>query len=534
MKKKRVLRYTTFTTIILLLGILILINLISINIFTRVDLTEGKIFTLSKASKETVRNLEDRLTVKAYFSKDLPAPYSSNARYLKDQLDEYRANSNGRFHYEFVDPGSEEELEKEARDFQIMPVQVQVIESDKIEVKRVFMGLVFLYHDKHETIPIVQTTSGLEYEITSTVKKITADRIPNIGFLQGHGEPDPAENMTVVMGGLSKNYNVVPIDLTEGKTIPDTMDALFIISPTAEFSDWDLFCIDQFIMKGGKAAFLLNKIDANLQESRAVKANLNIDNFCRNFGFRINDDLVYDQHCGLVSIQEQRGWMTIRTQVQYPFFPLLTNFSQDNSMVRDLEDLGMFFPSSIDTSLAFEKGAALEVLVTSSEKSNRQTGRYDINPTSPGFKKLTFAESHIPLGITLIGSFSSYFKDKEIPLIDEFLDDKSIYSKAYEGEVIEESPETRLIVMGDGHFPQDIFMNTRSNADFFLNMADWLAQDESLIHIRTREVTARPLTEISEGLKRFVKYSNILAPSLIVILIGVIRWQIRRSKRVEI
>ena len=148
-----------------MLGILLVVNLFSTQIFSRLDLTECKVYTLSKGSRDLVRNLEDPLTIKAYFSEDLPPPYNTSARYLRDQLDDYKAYSGGKLKYSFVDPGSEEELEREAQSFQIPPVQVNAVEKDRIEVKRVYMGLVFLYQDKHETIPLVQGTAGLEYDI---------------------------------------------------------------------------------------------------------------------------------------------------------------------------------------------------------------------------------------------------------------------------------------------------------------------------------------------------------------------------------
>lgn len=66
---------------------------------------------------------------------------------------------------------------------------------------------------------------------------------------------------------------------------------------------------------------------------------------------------------------------------------------------------------------------------------------------------------------------------------------------------------------------------------FVLNMVDWLALDEQLIQIRSREVTNRPLADISDGMKATVKYANIFVPTAIVVLIGIARWQIRRRKK---
>ncbi|MDI6792558.1 MAG: Gldg family protein [bacterium] len=93
MKKKSTFSLDSITSILLVLGIIILINLLSIGYFSRLDLTEGKIYTLSDASRKVVGELKDRLTIKAFFSENLPDPYSSTARYLKDQLDEYKTYS---------------------------------------------------------------------------------------------------------------------------------------------------------------------------------------------------------------------------------------------------------------------------------------------------------------------------------------------------------------------------------------------------------------------------------------------------------
>jgi ABC-type uncharacterized transport system involved in gliding motility auxiliary subunit len=88
--------------VLLILAILLVINLISVYLFTRLDLTEGKVFSLSKTSKDIARNLDDKVIVKMYFSEDLPPPYNTNARYLKDKLEEYRAYSKGNLKLELI------------------------------------------------------------------------------------------------------------------------------------------------------------------------------------------------------------------------------------------------------------------------------------------------------------------------------------------------------------------------------------------------------------------------------------------------
>ena len=151
--------------IVIIAVIIIVLNLISVSMFHRFDLSKGSMFSLSKTSKSTLEDLSDRLVVKAYFSSNLPPEYADARRYTKDLLDEYSAYSKGKLKFEFIDPGSETELKEEAQKNMISPVQMRINENDKFEVRDVYMGLAFLYQGKTETIPLVQKTQGLEYEI---------------------------------------------------------------------------------------------------------------------------------------------------------------------------------------------------------------------------------------------------------------------------------------------------------------------------------------------------------------------------------
>jgi ABC-type uncharacterized transport system involved in gliding motility auxiliary subunit len=147
----------------IIIGIVIVINVISKRIFTRVDLTKNRTYTLSSISKDIVKNLGDKLVVKAYFSDNLPAPYNNVRRNVQDILNDYRSYSSGNLNYEFQNPTGEGELgdiEKEAVKYGIQPVQIQVVDNDKLEVKKAFLGLVFLYQGKQEVIPVVQSVNN--------------------------------------------------------------------------------------------------------------------------------------------------------------------------------------------------------------------------------------------------------------------------------------------------------------------------------------------------------------------------------------
>lgn len=510
------------TVLLLVVGIVIVLNLVSLNVFRRLDLTEGRVFSLSKASKEAVQDLDDRLIVKAYFSDDLPPPYNNQARYLRDKLDEYKAYSGGKFQYEFIDPGSEEKLQREAQSYRIPPLQVNAVKEDKIEIKQVYMGLVMLYEDKSEVMPIIRHVHGLEYDLTAAVKRITSTELMTVGFLTGHEEPDLTEDVTNISGSLQRQYNVIPVDLTAGSRVPEDVVVLVIASPQTPFSDWEKYAIDQFIMAGGKAVFLIDKIKADISTSTAEPLTLELDDWLTQYGISIQTNLVYDALNTPINITRRQGFITISNQVNYPFFPKINTFNRANAIVKDLENISLYFVSSLDTSAASAQGLDIETLAYSSEKTGLQRGRYDINPFA-FTRGAPYNQRNLPLAAAIRGTFKSYFADKEIPLGES--------ASAPMAEKLTESLDNRLIVVGDGDFIRDDYRMNQSSVTFFLNIIDWLAQDEDLIAIRSKTITDRPLKEISSGSRKAIKYLNVLGTPFLVIIAGLIHWRMRRSRK---
>ena len=94
---------------ILFIVVVVLLNLASNRLFFRFDLTEERIYTLSDISKDVVRTLVEPLSVRAFFTEDLPAPYNNVEQQLRDLLEEYAHENRGLFNYTFYTMGSEED-----------------------------------------------------------------------------------------------------------------------------------------------------------------------------------------------------------------------------------------------------------------------------------------------------------------------------------------------------------------------------------------------------------------------------------------
>ncbi|MDI6792557.1 MAG: Gldg family protein [bacterium] len=426
--------------------------------------------------------------------------------------------SHGRLSYEFLDPGSTEELEKEASSFRIPPVQINIIQNDKFELKKVYMGLAFFYEDRQEVIPLVQNTIGLEYDITSTIKRLTSKEIKKVAFLTGHEEPDIYKDIRTAQETLAKTYQVQTLDLSD-KLVPDGIEVLIILNPKKVLSDWEKLAIDQFLVKGGKLAFLLNRVDTEIETSKAELLDLKLDDWLTQYGFNINSDLLFDARNTRINIQQRRGWFTITNTIPYPFFPEIHDLEKSHVAVKDLENLTFYFPSSLDLSSAEKHNLTTTVLARSSKKSGLQSGRFDINPLWR-MPVQDFNKESIPLAAIIMGNFKSYFTNRDLP------DTKPVAVK-----IVKEGKEGRLVVVGDGNFIQDKYLGNKNNLAFFLNLVDWLAQDEDLITIRSREVTSRSLKEITPGIKKLVKYSSLFGPPGLVIICGLLYWQVRRLRR---
>ncbi|MFC1512005.1 GldG family protein [Candidatus Latescibacterota bacterium] len=530
----KTMKSSTFVSLFFLLGILTLVNAISVRNFMRLDLTSSQMYTLTETSKRIVAGIPDNLIVKAYFSPDLPSPHNTVRQYLWDMLEDYRAYSKGHLQYEFVDPGSDEALEQEAQSFQIPPQQFQTIENDKLELKIGYMGVVFVYGDKREVIPVVQGIDNLEYEITSLINRLTSPQLPRLG-VTSTGSAENEISTQQLYEALARNFDIHMMDLYT--PVPQDYAGIMLIAPREPLTDWQLFNLDQYIMNGGKVAIMANSFEGTFQMMQNneffVRRELNLNRILTSYGIRLGDDMLFDNFCGMLTVQIPQGFFVMNQQVRIPYFPIIENFNRENMITRSLERLTLFFPSSVDTTLAAEKGYEVEGLMYTSDFSGREILPSVRINVLQSWAQADFTESFTPVAAIVQGNFTSAFAESGPP------------PRASEGPngqiVIEEQPYdgpfktevgdiNRLLVVGDGNIVLDEYAN-QYGLTFILNVADWLAQAEDLISIRSKVVTLKPLNRVSDFTRKVVKWSNQVGPVILVIVFGIGLWQVRRIRK---
>ena len=191
---------------ILLIILLVLLNLVGANAFFRLDLTSPKSYSLSQSSKELVKNLEEPLSVKVFFSENLPSPYNTVEQYLKDILVEYKGSANKNFSYEFFDM-SKPENEELASSYRIRQKQIQEVKDNEVGFKNVFMGLALVYADSIEILDDLVSPDGLEYKLSTTMTKMI-NTTSALAGLKDNVEITLYSNSELASFGI-KNFNQI-------------------------------------------------------------------------------------------------------------------------------------------------------------------------------------------------------------------------------------------------------------------------------------------------------------------------------------
>ncbi|HPR18617.1 MAG TPA: hypothetical protein PLD62_10270, partial [Candidatus Cloacimonadota bacterium] len=257
-----------------------------------------------------------------------------------------------------------------------------------------------------------------------------------------------------------------------------------------------------------------DRIEANLQEQKAEPIRSNLFPMLESYGIKINTNLIADAECGQINLMTQRGIFRMNTPVSYPFLPLISNMNKDNMIVKNIDQMQLIFASEIDTS----GNLAYEPLLYSSANSQLITfPKLDIGVEQYMNKNLKTMFIDGPFNIAGIfsGHFQTYFADRA----------------AQEGGLTE-TTSARIILITDLEFIEDSGASgMKTNTEFVQNAIDYLASENTLIEIRSREIEYKPLKEISNGAKKLVRWLNILLPSLLLILIGILRYQKELQRR---
>ena len=494
MKKKNIALIT-----LLIAAILLVVNLISDKLFYRLDLTEDHTYTLSKATRDILKNLKEPVTVTAYFSKQLPPAVAETRSDFKDMLIEYSNRAKGMLVYQFVNPNENPEKEKEAMQNGIQPVMINVREKDQMKQQKAYLGAVISMGDRKEVIPFLQPGGPMEYALSSAIKKLSVVNKPKIGILEGYGCASLSD-LSQVKQDLDVLYNVIPLKLTDTTEIPKDIRTIAIVRPKDSIPSFVFNQLNQFMARGGNLFVAINRVDGNLSHAYGQVLNTGLESWLLSKGIRVEPVFVTDAKCGAVTVQQQQGMFRFSTNVSFPYLPVIGTFA-DNPAVKGLEAVIMEFASPIE--YTGDSTKTFIPLAFTSEKSGTEPAPTYFNIQKQWTEK-DFPKKHLTVAALIEGKFGG-------------------------------KNDAKMIVVGDGDFPVNRGQQqiNKDNASLMVNSIDFLSDDTGLIELRTRGITSRPLKELSDSKKMVLKYLNFLLPIILVILYGLYRFERSRKIRMQ-
>ncbi len=578
---------STVAGIVLVAAILVLVNVIAAGSFLRLDLTEQKEFTISRATKDVLHDLGDLVTITVYMTSDLPPQLSTLRRQISDVLDEYRNYGRGHVQIDFVDPASDPQLEQKMRTLGIPQITAQTLDKDQFQAVNIYLGMGIGYLDRQEVIPVVQDTYTLEYDLTSAILKVSQDKAYVVGILTGPVAHDLNRSLTNLSEMLRKQFTVRGVDLRGGQDpVPEDVNLLIIPGPK-DVPDAVQYRLDQYLMRGGRALFLMDGI--GLPEGGGLQAlplESGVEDLLASYGVRVQKGLALDHLNATASFSS--GY--IRYSLPYPYWvkavPDLLN--KENPVTNRLETLVLPWvePLELDVpigpgdpigrihelekadrearkkmadqlgvdmppeqspgaaapstpSAAAAEGAPLvaQVLVRTSPNAWKVTGYYNLNPQQR-FAPTGETQAYVT-AVALSGKLQSYYASNPVPDLsapqpEGENPEAAPVTPVTPGIQLLESTDTRLVVVGNALFATDQFLGQfPENSVFLLNAVDWMTLGDRLISIRSRGATDRPLKTISDGGKSTLKVVGILGAPLLVIAYGLVRFGLRRKASAE-
>ncbi len=507
-------RNQIFGTYAIKILIAILVLILASFLYVRLDASRNKSYSLSKATKTSLRSLKDKVVVKVFASKELPQEMSTLNRDLKDMLEEFQNQSRGKLKFEYVRTKNIDELIDQARQYNIPPFTATIFEEDKMVSKEIVFGVSFEGGGKSSSMYLRPGMEAmLEYQLLKQINKLRPEALPEISvfadsltlLLQYTYYKD---NLATFFLELTENYQIVHTDLL---TAPKQTPVMLCLGVVDSLSTLQLYHMDQYLMQGGQVVMLQDRalIYMTQQGTSVTELDSNMFRMLEHYGILIKPNIVLDQECEM----GQGGGMG--TQTPYPFFPRLKpipGFSYtagfDPVVMNIASEVGLMPGSKLK----------MEPVLQTSGKSNIILGpvfRID-EAVNRGLEPGYLSMPPLTVAAEFSGKFNSFFS--------QALTDSTFHAS---------SKKSKIILFGDSDFNLEF----GAGAFIILNAIDHLLGHEDMVKLRSPRISynrlgaetymikhqmqpADPAKTISNLTLGF-KLTAILLPLLLLALVGI-------------
>ena len=483
-KRETKLGAMTGISVIAVLAILIGLNYLAGRRDKRWDLTAAGSYTLSEQTTKIITNLQAPVKVLVF-----GRPGEEFPRF-RDALGPY-SYASPNIQVEYVDADRQPTRVKE---YNVLNYGTVVME----------------YEGRRENV-----MSDREQDLTNALIKVTTGRQIKAYFVQGHGEKDSTgsdrNGYANVIDLLKRdNYTVEEIVLAQTQGgVPADASVLIIAGPTSDYLKPETDAIRTYLRGGGKALFLL---DPPVGES--VRPIPTVEALLKEWGITLGHDVVID----ISGMGQLLGTdASVPVVASYPAHPVTQNFNVLTA-----------FPL-----VQSVRGEAGMELATANTQNLIQTSE---RSWSEADTKSLFSDGKVSLDekagdhkgpITIALSLSMDAPDAPASAAPTATSSTADSPNDKPAEGTPPKPQMRLIVVGDSDFASNAASGIQGNADLFVNMNNWLTQQEDLISIHPRDAGERRVTMTADQQRRVAWLSLLIIPGLILGS-GVYTWWQRR------
>jgi ABC-type uncharacterized transport system involved in gliding motility auxiliary subunit len=447
---------------------------------TRIDLTEGQLFTLSPESQQVVRELPQAVKVWIFDGQQ-----NSQDR---DLLENYQ-RQNPKFLFEFIDPEANPGL---ASSFGI---------KNSGENRDVYLEL-----QSSKRRQFVQSISPQirlsENRITSGILQLTRDRQSKLYFLQGHGE----RSLDAGQGAISqatqalkdKNFIGEPLNLGLTGKVPADAVAVMVVGPVRPLPEAETTALQTYLSQGGN---LLVAVDPTIKSG--------LDNLLNLWGVKLDDRVVIN-----ASDRQVRGkGPTAVVIAQYGDHPITKDFRNSNSIYPLARPLEITLVPGVQSTPLLLTDPNSWAESNLKEQPLKLDGGDRPGPIAIGaaFSRQVTPSAQPSPSPSVIpspqasGSPSPSPSASSSPTPSSPSPQAAISPSAFPSPTPSAPPfaqgtkESRLVVFGNSTFATDGLFGQYLNGDVFVNSVSWLSQqDQQPLSIRPKDLKNRRITLTNE------------------------------------
>ena len=485
--------------------VVVFLNLVGGRIHGRLDLTPDRLYTLSDGTEAVLQGLTDVVTVKLYVSDALPPEIQVTLRDTRDLLSDYSRRSDGNVRVTELHPDQDSTVTEEARQAGIREIQFNVMREDEFEVRSGWLGLSIQYADALRSVPFIASTEDLEYRLTSAVSAMTRTREPTVAFLAGYGARAGLD-LPELQQLLEDNYWVRTLSL-EGDSVPslgpDSLDVFVVAGPTQPLSLGVAQALDAYLEAGGAALLLLESNQPSTEMPISQLFSAGLEWVLEKRGLALAPSLVFDMRSHQTVSLGRQAMFNVASP--YPLWPIGLPAMVDGErhpVTANLESLTLAWAAPLDIS----DPDRVRALWTTTEAGGRLPSSSPIDPqvpiqADPGELSTQVLAAAVSSGTNAMG----------------------------------EEVGGRMVVVGDADFVDSRFVQAApQNAVFVANAVDWLAQEDALIQIRSKDRTPPPLVFESDVEEAALRWANLGGVPALFVALGLVRAWLRRRRAEEL